>query len=151
MSLQLHVRHAVREVPRPREKLAVTFFRILVIDDDIDLSRLIEVSLEAAGDLLVSRAPNGVRGAQMAAADPPDLILLDLEMPVMDGLDTLRRIRATEHTACTPIVAVTGSHQLAPRCAEMIAACNAYLSKPFELSALHNVVRSLLSSRGEAA
>jgi DNA-binding response OmpR family regulator len=123
----------------------MTAHSVLVIDDDVQLSRLIELSLTQVGGLVCRRASNGEHGAQLAHADPPDLILLDFEMPMMDGLDTLRRLRANARTARTPVVAITGSHHNAPRCAEMIAACQAYVPKPFALGALRQAVLSLLN------
>ena len=118
---------------------------VLMIDDDHHLSRVIELGLAHLSDLVFRHASNGRQGAQMAEADPPDLILLDFEMPEMDGLDTLRRLRASERTARTPIVAITGLPREMPRCAEMIAGCDSHLPKPFQLSTLYRTMRTFLN------
>jgi DNA-binding response OmpR family regulator len=129
----------------------MTPYRVLLIDDDIDLARMIQLGLTQSSDLIFRHAPTGQHGVQIADDDPPDLILLDFEMPMMDGLDTLRRLRANARTARTPIVAITGSHHNAPRCAEMIAASDAYLPKPFRLNALRSTLSRMLSAPGGAA
>ncbi len=126
-------------------------YRVLLIDDDIDLSRLIQLGLTQSGDLIFRHASTGSHGIQIASDDPPDLILLDFEMPVMDGLDTLRRLRANARTARTLIVAMTGSQRSTPRCAEMIAASDAYLPKPFGLNALRSTLSRMLDAPGGAA
>src|SRR3990172_1602080 len=122
---------------------------ILVIDDDHMLASMIELALGQLGDLAFRYAHNGQHGAEIALAEPPDVILLDFEMPVMDGLDTLRHLRASDRTARTPVVAITGSHRNAPRCAAMIAECDAYLPKPFKLSDLRRAVLALLNPRAQ--
>ena len=119
---------------------------VLIIDDDPSLSRVIELSLAPWGDVVFRYALNGWQGMQVAAANPPDLILLDFQMPVMDGLETLRHLRATQCTAHTPIVAITGAQRALPRCAEMIDNCDGYVPKPFALNALRRAVRPFLDS-----
>ena len=126
-------------------------YRVLLIDDDVDLSRLIQLGLTQPGDLIFRHASTGQHGVQIASDDPPDLILLDFEMPLMDGLDTLRHLRANARTARTPIVAMTGSQRSMPRCAEMIAASDAYLPKPFGLNALRSTLSRMLNAPGGTA
>jgi CheY-like chemotaxis protein len=118
--------------------------QVLVIDDDQMMRRLIEMMLKHLGNMTFRHADNGQRGAQAARLDPPDLILLDFDMPVMDGLDTLRQLRGNAATACTPVVAVTATQRSAPRCAEMIEACDAYLPKPFCAADLLRVVQAVI-------
>lgn len=121
--------------------------RILVIDDDPYLPRIIELSFGHIGHLKFCYAAGGQQGLQFAEANPPDLILLDYAMPGMDGLETLRRLRAHQRTARTPIVAITGALPTTHRCAEMISGCDAYLPKPFELTALSRVVGAYCRNR----
>lgn len=123
--------------------------RVLAIDDDFQVLRIIELGLAELGHLVVLRASNGRAGATMAAADPPDLILLDCDMPTMDGLDTLRLLRASERTVRTLIVAMTGSWLSTSRCAEMMAGCNTFLVKPFTLKTLRDTVLSFLPAGGD--
>ena len=121
--------------------------RVLVIDDDPYLPRIIELSLAHIGDLKFRYAASGQQGMQLAEADPPDLILLDYAMPGMDGLETLRRLRANQRTARTPIVAITGALHRTQRCTAMISGCDAYLPKPFNFTSLGQVVGRLLPHR----
>lgn len=124
---------------------------ILVIDDDRYLRHMLQMSLIVMNDVVVRYATNGQEGIHMALDDPlPDLILLDFDMPVMDGWAALQQLRAQVRTARIPVVAMTGSHPRLPRCAEMIAASDAFLPKPFTLNALRHIVRSLLSPGQEA-
>lgn len=116
-------------------------YHVLIIDDDDALSRLLELELVELGGLIIRRAPDGRAGTQLALTQPPDLILLDFEMPEMDGLDTLNWLRANADTAQTPIVAITATRQHLPRCTEMISRCNDYLPKPFSLVDLHHTIR----------
>jgi CheY-like chemotaxis protein len=118
--------------------------QILVIDDDPYLPRIVESCLTPPGRINLRHARDGRQGLQMAEADPPDLILLDFSMPVMDGLETLRRLRAYTGTARTPVVAITGSAYLSPRCAEMVAACDAYLPKPLGFNTLRDTLSLFL-------
>ena len=124
--------------------------RVLVIDDDPYLPRVLELSLAPISDLKFQYATTGQQGLQLAEADPPDLILLDYAMPEMDGLETLRRLRANQRTARTPIAAITGILRTSRRCAEMIAGCDACLPKPFDFAALRRVVGRLLPRRQPA-
>ena len=121
--------------------------RVLVIDDDPYLPRIIALSLAHIGDVKFRYATSGQQGVQLTEAEPPDLILLDYAMPGMDGLETLRRLRANPRTARTPIVAITGALHRTHRCAEMISSSDAYLPKPFNFAALSQVVGRLLPYR----
>jgi CheY-like chemotaxis protein len=94
--------------------------------------------------MALSHAGDGQRGAESARRDLPDVILLDFDMPVMDGLDTLWQLRSHAATAHTPVVAVTATQRSTPRCAEMIAACDAYLPKPFRAADLLRVVQAVI-------
>lgn len=125
--------------------------RVLVIDDDPYVPRIIQLSLAPIGDLKFRYATSGQQGVPLAEADPPDLILLDYAMPGMDGLETLRRLRANQRTARTPIVAITGTLHTTHRCAEMIIGCDAYLPKPFDFNALCRTVGRLLPRLQPAA
>jgi CheY-like chemotaxis protein len=127
--------------------------RILVIDDDPYLPRIIELSLAPLGQCVCRFASSGRQGIQMAETDPPDLILLDFNLPGMDGLETLQRLRASQRVTRTPIIAITGSllARTAPRCAAMIAGCQAYLPKPFDFDLLRQTVRRFLKPLPEPA
>jgi two-component system cell cycle response regulator DivK len=123
-------------------------FRVLVIEDDCHLSRGIELALATLRHIEVRHASCGQHAATLAASDPPDLILLDLEMPPTDGSDTLRRLRANDRTARTPIVGMAESRPERWDGAATIDGCNAHLLKPFASTTLRHTVRSFLPLPG---
>jgi CheY-like chemotaxis protein len=82
--------------------------RILLVDDSEPLRKLARVVLERKGGFEVALAASGEEGIEAARADPPDLVLLDVLMPGIDGLETLRRLRADPATAAIPVVFLTG-------------------------------------------
>jgi CheY-like chemotaxis protein len=121
---------------------------ILVIDDDPFVARIVELSLARAGRFQVERAFNGQQGLDRLKTRRPDLILLDYEMPGLDGLETLRKIRSQARAGSLPIVALSGALQVRPRCAEMVAGCDAYLAKPFAHHALRQTILGLTAPAG---
>ena len=125
----------------------MTPVHVLVIDDDHLMLKLIEMALKQLGGVVFQYAQNGRHGAEAAWADPPDVILLDFDLPVMDGLDTLRQLRANARTARTPVVAVTATRPSTPRCADMIDACDAYVPKPFHVTDLRQTVQAFIGGR----
>lgn len=84
---------------------------ILVIEDDPMASRLVELMLAHEGYQVVI-APNGLQGLEMAQTDPPDLVLLDLMLPGLDGLDVLSQLQAEPLTADIPVIVVSSKSQL---------------------------------------
>ena len=81
--------------------------RILLVEDDADLAALLRRWLERAGHT-VQHAADGPAGLKMLEADPlPDLVLLDVMLPKLDGFEVLRRVRATERTKGLPVIMVT--------------------------------------------
>ena len=111
--------------------------RALVVEDNAVNQEMARAMLDMLG-FHVTTANNGLEGVQAAAADPAlDLILMDCQMPVMDGLAAARAIRAAEgERSHVPIVALTGNAMPGDREACMAAGMDDYLAKPFSLSAL---------------
>jgi two-component system cell cycle response regulator DivK len=117
--------------------------RILVIEDQPDNRTILRDLLSAAG-YEVLEAEDGQAGVAMAVAERPDLILMDIQMPVVDGYAATRRIKAAAGMAATPIIAVT-SYALAGDEAKATAAgCDGYVAKPFSPRALLAEVRRFL-------
>ena len=114
---------------------------ILVVDDFDDTRWLLRTWLERKG-FRVIEAENGNDAISEAQSENPDLIIMDLEMPELDGLAATRQIRASENLADVPIVAVSayGAEQF--RGAALLAGCNEYVSTPFEPSDLERLIRS---------
>jgi two-component system cell cycle response regulator DivK len=116
---------------------------ILVVEDQEDNRRILRDLFGSAGFDLIE-AESGEEALAAVEARRPDLILMDIQLPVMDGYEAARRIRATPELAAIPIIAVT-SYALAGDEAKALAAgCNAYVTKPFSPRALLAKVREYL-------
>jgi CheY-like chemotaxis protein len=85
--------------------------RVLVIDDDDDIRMLVRLSLQRVGGMEVIEAANGRAGVELARAERPDAILLDVMMPEMDGPTTVRELRDLPETSAIPIVLLTAKVQ----------------------------------------
>jgi two-component system, cell cycle response regulator DivK len=120
--------------------------RILVVEDQDDNRRIIRDLLSSVGYEMIE-ALDGESGVRLAASQRPDLILMDIQLPVLDGYEATRRIRQNPDLDQIPIVAVT-SYALSGDDAKAVAAgCNAYVAKPFSPRQLLATIRELL---GEA-
>ena len=108
---------------------------ILIVEDQEDNRRILRDLLGNAGYELIE-AESGEEALTAVAAQRPDLILMDIQLPVMDGYEATRRIRSNPDMKAIPIIAVT-SYALAGDEAKALAAgCNAYVTKPFSPRAL---------------
>lgn len=106
--------------------------RVLVVDDEPDIRMLTSVTLEMIGNFTVETAENGLDALDKAPAFNPELILLDVMMPVMDGPATLKKFREIEGTKNVPVVFLTAKVQ-AHEIDELLATgATAVLSKPFD-------------------
>jgi CheY-like chemotaxis protein len=116
---------------------------ILVVDDFDDTRLLLRTWLEKRGFRVVE-AGDGVEAINSAATEFPDLIIMDMEMPHLDGLSATRRIRQVKGLNTVPIVAVSayGADQFRELALE--AGCDEYVSTPFEPVALERIIRTLL-------
>jgi len=121
--------------------------RILIVEDQADVAQLIDVVLKGEG-YVVAIARDGAQGLMLARDWKPDLILMDIMLPGVDGGTLISRLRQEEETAELPIIAMSASRTLRDRTAELEA--DALLSKPFDVDALLVQVQFLLSrDRGE--
>jgi CheY-like chemotaxis protein len=102
--------------------------------------------LEMSGDFCVIEAADGQQALEIARSSCPDLILMDLNLPQMDGLTVTKLIRESKE-ACkdVPIIAVTAHHTYGMRDAALEAGCNAYVSKPLDFDELERVIRQTLA------
>ncbi|MEM7595713.1 MAG: response regulator, partial [Cyanobacteria bacterium P01_A01_bin.83] len=85
--------------------------RILIIDDDDDVREATQICLEVTGDWEILTASSGREGLNSAIAEQPDLILLDVMMPVMDGLETFSELQANAITRSIPVILLTAKAQ----------------------------------------
>ncbi len=116
---------------------------ILVVEDQEDNRRILRDLLESAGYEIVE-ATTGLDGVAMAESRRPDLILMDIQLPGIDGYEATRRLRATPELADTPIVAVTSFALSGDDAKAFAAGCDAYVTKPYSPRALLAKVRELL-------
>jgi pilus assembly protein CpaE len=121
--------------------------RILIIDDSTTITKLVKYQFVAEGYDVVT-AEDGPAGLQAAEEYTPDLILLDVMMPEMDGYEVCRRLRAMEKTRSTPIVMLTSMTSIANMQAGFEAGADDYITKPFESAELKMRVGAILRRSG---
>lgn len=118
--------------------------KILIIDDDLDTLRLVGLMLQRQG-FQISAATNGQQGLEKALDDRPNLILLDVMMPDMDGYEVTRRLRANPQTVDIPILMFTAKTQLDDKVTGFEVGADDYLTKPTHPSELQSHVKALLA------
>ncbi|HEX8992975.1 MAG TPA: response regulator [Anaerolineales bacterium] len=117
--------------------------KILIIDDDVDTLRLVGLMLQRQG-YQISAATSGEQGLEKAFAEKPDVILLDVMMPEMDGYEVARRLRRNPASSQTPILLFTAKTQLDDKVAGYEAGADDYLTKPTHPAELQTHIRALL-------
>ena len=117
--------------------------RILVVDDDPDILQVVKINLELEG-YDVDTAEDGREAVDKAMVDPPQLILLDIMMPRMDGLTALRRIRAHGTTGNTSVILLTARGLPEDRVRGLELGADDYITKPFDISELVARVKAVL-------
>jgi len=120
---------------------------ILVIEDEEDIAELIRYNLEREGYRVV-HAESGERGLEIVRRQRPDLVLLDLMLPGIDGLEVCKRVRADVAGAQTPIIMVTARGEEADVVTGLELGAEDYLTKPFSPRVLVARVRAVLRRRG---
>lgn len=123
--------------------------KILVVDDDVDTLRLVGLMLQRQGYQIVA-ANNGTQALSLAQSENPDLILLDVMMPDLDGYEVSRRLRASPTTASTPIIMFTAKSQVDDKVAGFEAGVDDYLTKPTQPRELFAHVKAVLARGGKA-
>ncbi len=117
---------------------------ILVVEDQADNRQILRDLLGNAGFDLVE-AENGEEALAALASHRPDLILMDIQLPIMDGYEATRRIRANPDLKSIPIIAVTSYALTGDEAKALAAGCNAYMAKPYSPRALLAKVREYLA------
>jgi DNA-binding response OmpR family regulator len=117
--------------------------KILVVDDDPELVELLSFNLQTAG-YTVGRAANGEEGLKKAKANVPDLIVLDLMMPEMDGFEVCEILRRNPATSATPIIMLTAVSSELSRFAGLGSGASDYVTKPFGIKQLICRIEELL-------
>ena len=106
--------------------------RVLYIEDDPN-NRMLVRRILLASDIDVDEAEDAPTGIDMALSDPPDLILMDMSMPGMDGLTATAKIRGMPEIAAIPIVALTANVMQGDREKSLNAGCDGYIGKPINV------------------
>ena len=120
--------------------------KILIVEDNLRNMRLIEMTLRAKNYTLL-KATNGEEALDIATRERPDLILMDIRLPGMDGLEVTRRLRETPAFSHTPIIGLTAHAMKGDREKVLESGCNAYLSKPINTRELPGMITEMLSQR----
>jgi diguanylate cyclase (GGDEF)-like protein len=122
--------------------------RILVVDDDPDIARFVELSLRMEG-FEVTVAHDGESALEAVHTAPPDLVVLDLTMPSIDGVEVTRRLRAGAMTSALPIIMLTARGTTVDKVLGLTAGADDYIVKPFDTMELVARVRSTLRRNQE--
>ena len=117
---------------------------VLIVEDSDDARYFMRLALEQLGYLVVE-AENGARAIEVAQRERPDIILMDLSLPIMDGLAATQKIRANEGLNGIPIVAVTAHQETDFRVGAKAAGFDAYVTKPIDMDFLGDLINGLLA------
>jgi two-component system cell cycle response regulator DivK len=115
---------------------------ILIVEDNVMNMKLARDILEAKGHTTLAAA-SGEDGVRLAAEQPPDLVLMDIQLPGIDGIEAFRQLRADPRTAAIPVVAFTASVTATDRSRVTEAGFDAYVSKPIDLKAFVATIQGL--------
>ena len=123
--------------------------KILVVEDDHDIQKVIQMSLKLRGVHEVVVADNGEDCLAMALQEKPDVILLDVMMPRLDGFETCRLLKENPETQAIPVIFLTAKAQHFEVKRGMEVGGLGYLIKPFDPMTLHDEIVALLDQRGK--
>jgi CheY-like chemotaxis protein len=118
---------------------------IIVVDDCADIREVLRTVLELYGYRILE-AKDGQAAVELAIQQCPDLILMDIRMPVLDGFAATRRLREIKETRHVQIVALSAEPKEVQRAAALAAGCNEYVTKPFRFKELLPLLSSLLAA-----
>jgi two-component system cell cycle response regulator DivK len=121
--------------------------RILVVEDQEDLRGILRDLLTGSG-YDVAEAADGQAGVAMAQSERPDLILMDIQMPVVDGYEATRQIKTDLRLKATPIIAVSSFAMKGDEEKARAAGCDHYVTKPYSPIQLLRIIRGFLDEKG---
>ncbi len=120
--------------------------RILIVEDNPQNMRLLEMVLRAKNYILL-KATDGEEALDIAIREQPDLIIMDIQLPKMNGLEVIRKLRETPAFSHTPIIAITAYAMKGDRERVIESGCNTYLSKPINTRELPEMIAEMLLQR----
>ena len=121
--------------------------KVLYVEDNDDNVYMLKMRLELLDDFEVVTAEDGERGCAMALSERPDIILMDLEMPGVDGWEATRRLKADPQTRDIPIIALSAHALAGEREKALAAGCDEFDTKPIEFERLVATLRRVLAAR----
>ena len=121
--------------------------KILYVEDNEDNVYVLRNRLTRLGhDVLI--APDGAQGIEMALAEKPDLIIMDLSLPVLDGWEATRRLKASDDTRDIPVIALSAHAMSGDREKALEAGCNDFDTKPVDFPRLRGKIQALIPNGG---
>jgi two-component system, cell cycle response regulator DivK len=117
--------------------------KVLYVEDNDDNVYMLKMRLELLGDFEVLTAADGEKGCEKAVGERPDIILMDLQMPVMDGWEAARRLKSTPETSDIPIIGLSAHALAGERDKALAAGCDEFDTKPVEFERLVATLRRL--------
>ena len=118
--------------------------KIVYIEDDLEMTYLIKMILERRGYEIIS-TNNGLEGFDLVTSENPDIILLDLMMPDIDGWDIYRQLKSSDQTEKIPVVVISAKAQPIDKVLGLqVAKVNNYIAKPFKPQELIEVIENIL-------
>jgi two-component system, cell cycle response regulator DivK len=121
--------------------------KVLYIEDNDDNIYMLKMRLELLDEFEVLTAEDGEKGCEMAAAERPDIVLMDLEMPGIDGWEATRRLKSNPATRDIPVIALSAHALAGSREKALAAGCDEFDTKPIEFDRLVGTMRRLLADR----
>ena len=121
--------------------------KVLYIEDNDDNVYMLKLRLELLDEFEVLTAEDGEKGCEMAAAERPDIILMDLEMPGIDGWEATRRLKSNPDTRDIPVIALSAHALAGSREKALAAGCDEFDTKPVEFDRLVATMRRVLGRK----
>lgn len=118
---------------------------MLIVEDNEDARYFMRLELEPLGYVIVE-AENGQKAVEVATREHPDIILMDLSLPVMDGIAATEKIRTIDGLTKVPVIAVTAHQETDFRTEAKAAGFDAYVTKPIDMPWLSELIKGLLAT-----
>lgn len=118
---------------------------VLIVEDSEDARYFMRLELEQLGYVIIE-AEDGQKAVEVAARERPDIILMDLSLPLMDGIAATEKIRATDGLGKVPVIAVTAHQETDFRAEAKAAGFDAYVTKPIDIPWLSELIKGLLAT-----